>query len=234
LPTNGMERSTYCNDNKFNLFFPQEISQILMKPNNINIVQPFQSPGHKSLSNTSEGPVAPLMSRSLDQVRVTPFTVMQGSPVDEYPTLHPQLSQYILQVIVGPMCLDAMTILFNNFNNLIKFLSTSASRRGAVYFQTRCGLLPDAEVSEDDVQDLLGADPARDAAQAAQGQPHALRRQRQVPIPVVLVLAQRRHALLQVGTVAGLGQAGGSDGQRVPTPAEPGGGVMGFTIVLLV
>ena len=82
-------------------------------------------------------------------------------------------------------------------------------------------LLPDAEVSEDDVQDLVGADPARDAAQAAEGQPHAVRRQRQVPVPEALVLLQRRHALRQVGPVPRLCQAGGPSGQGVPTP---GGG----------
>lgn len=77
-------------------------------------------------------------------------------------------------------------------------------------------LFSDAEVFEDNVQDLLCSDPSSDPAQAGESLPDALGCQGQVHVTVALVLSQGRAAPLQVGPVAGLGQTGGTS-QRVGT-----------------
>lgn len=87
-----------------------------------------------------------------------------------------------------------------------------------VMFSQRLILLfPNAEVFEDDIQDLLCPDPSSDPAKAGESQPHPLGCQGQVHVAVLLVLSQGPAALLQVGPVAGLGQGGGAR-QRVATP----------------
>lgn len=80
-------------------------------------------------------------------------------------------------------------------------------------------LFPNAEVFEDDIQDLLCPDPTSDPAQAGESQPDTLGCQSQVDVAVLLVLCQGCKTLLQVGPVAGLGQGGGTR-QRVATPRE--------------
>lgn len=71
-------------------------------------------------------------------------------------------------------------------------------------------LLSNAEVSEDNVQDLLCSDPSGDPAEAREGLPDALGRQGQVDVPVSLVLSQGRAAALEMGPVARLGQTRGT------------------------
>lgn len=80
-------------------------------------------------------------------------------------------------------------------------------------------LFSNAEVFEDDIQDLLCPDPSSDPAQAGESQPDTLGRQSEVSVAVPLILSQGRHAVLQVGPVASLGQGGGAR-QRVATPRE--------------
>lgn len=82
--------------------------------------------------------------------------------------------------------------------------------------------LSNAEVFEDDVQDLLRSYPTGDPSQAGQRQPDALGCQGQVHVTVALVLSQGRRTLLQMGPVTGLGQCGGAR-QRVATPTEEAG-----------
>lgn len=77
-------------------------------------------------------------------------------------------------------------------------------------------LFPNAEVFEDNVQDLLRADPSSYPAEARESQPDALGCQGQVDVTVPLVLSQGRAALLQMGPVARLGQTWGTN-QRVGT-----------------
>lgn len=80
-------------------------------------------------------------------------------------------------------------------------------------------LFSNAEVFEDDIQDLLCSNPSSDPTQAGKSQPDALSCQGQVDVTVPLVLSQGRTALLQMGPVAGLGKGGGTR-QRVATPRE--------------
>lgn len=80
-------------------------------------------------------------------------------------------------------------------------------------------LFSNAEVFEDDIQDLLCPDPSSDPAQAGESQPDTLSCQSHVHVAVPLVLSQGRKTLLQMGPVAGLGQGGGTR-QRVATPKE--------------
>lgn len=80
-------------------------------------------------------------------------------------------------------------------------------------------LFSNAEVFEDDIQDLLCSDPSSDPTQAGESQPDTLGCQSQVDVTVPLVLSQGCKTLLQMGPVAGLGQGGGTR-QRVATPRE--------------
>lgn len=80
-------------------------------------------------------------------------------------------------------------------------------------------LFSNAEVFEDDIQDLLYPDTSSDSAQVGETQTDTLGCQSQVDVAVPLVLSQGRQTLLQVGPVAGLGQGGGTR-QRVATPRE--------------
>lgn len=57
-------------------------------------------------------------------------------------------------------------------------------------------LFPNAEVFEDNVQDLLCSDPSSDPAEARESQPDALGCQGQVHLTVSLVLSQGGAALL--------------------------------------
>lgn len=98
----------------------------------------------------------------------------------------------------------------------LRLRSSSPSR---LITWTFCFLFSNAEVFEDDVQDLLCPDPAGDPAQAGESQADPLRRQSEVRVSVPLVLTQSRHALLQVGPVASLGEGGGTR-QGVTTPTE--------------
>lgn len=77
-------------------------------------------------------------------------------------------------------------------------------------------LFPNAEVFEDNVQDLLRSNPSSYPAEARESQPDALGCQGQVDVTVPLVLSQGRAALLEMGPVARLGQTRGAD-QRVGT-----------------
>lgn len=80
-------------------------------------------------------------------------------------------------------------------------------------------LFSNAEVFEDNIQDLLYPDPSSDPAQAGESQPDTLGCQSEVGVTVPLILSQSHKTLLQVGPVACLGQGGGTT-QRVATPRE--------------
>lgn len=79
--------------------------------------------------------------------------------------------------------------------------------------------LPNTEVPEDDIQDLLGADLARDLPQVPAGQPQLLGSQHQIQGLVAVVPAQRAKAAGEVEAVPCLREARGA-GQRVATPGR--------------
>ncbi len=108
------------------------------------------------------------------------------------------------------------------------FTDTLGPNKNAAFLSEQAGitctssfrwLFSNAEVFEDDIQDLLWVNPSCDPAQAGESQPDTLGCQSQVNIAVPLVLNQGCSTLLQVGPVAGLGQGGGTR-QRVTTPGE--------------
>lgn len=73
-----------------------------------------------------------------------------------------------------------------------------------------CPSLSNAEVPEDNVQDVLGPDLPRDAAQVPSRQPQLLGRQHQVPGPAPVVPAQGVQAAGEVETVPRLREARGA------------------------
>lgn len=83
--------------------------------------------------------------------------------------------------------------------------------------------LANAEVPEDDVEDILGAHVAGDPVQMPPRQPQLLGRQPQVLPAFPAVTRQRRHAVAQVEAVPALRQAGRAC-QGVSAPGGRGGG----------